>query len=217
MSRNEEWLIARSKLLEKYALNTPSSVDCVHLNLDYPDRGWIDTHVMVNEEETEVINISDVYEPFEDITEWLENMVRHIFDFMPSGVSIDCEGYHTLLYYEPIFYTSDELLISAPSSLCGIFYIYDTYEKKIVTDAFCDTKEFINNIYSDILNFAKRVSENYSFVDDWIVPAYNSEYAEFEDDNDPAIREIFIKKVTSKVIEDFLANENSDKRFIQIK
>ena len=61
------------------------------------------------------------------------------------------------------------------------------------------------------------MSENDSFVDDWILPAYNAEYAAFEDDNDPAIREIFVKKVTSKVIEDFLANENSDKRFIQIK
>lgn len=45
------------------------------------------------------------------------------------------------------------------------------------------SKEFVNNIYSDILNYAKRVSENDSFVDDWIVPAYNSEYAAFEDDN----------------------------------
>lgn len=101
--------------------------------------------------------------------------------------------------------------------VASFIYIYDTYENKIVTDAFCETKAFIKNIYSDILNFAKKVSENDSFVDDWIAPAYNSEYAEYEDDNDPAIREIFIKKVTSKVIEDFLANENSDKRFIQIK
>jgi len=50
-----------------------------------------------------------------------------------------------------------------------------------------------------------------------VVPAYNSEYAAFEDDNGPAIRDIFIKKVTSKPIEDFLSNENSVKRFIQIK
>ena len=210
--------MARSKLLEKYANSISSAVDSVHLNLDYPDCGWIDTHVLVNGEETEVINISDVYDPFEDITEWLENMVQHIFDFMPSGVNIDCEsGDHRLLYYEPIFFPTDVMLTPDPPSLYGIFYIYDTYDNKIVTDAFCDTKEFINNIYSDILNYAKRVSENDSFVDDWIVPAYNSEYAAFEDDNAPAIRDIFIKKVTSKPIEDFLSNENSVKRFIQIK
>lgn len=217
MNKYKHWLTARGKLLKKYALCIPDSPSSVHLKFDYPVCGWSNVHVLVNGEEKYKIDISDAYEPFTDIIEWLENIVRHIFSFTPSGVYIYDESDYALLYYEPIFYTYDEMLCSPPSSLCGIFYIYDTCQNKVVIDVFCDTKEFLNNIYFDILNYAKKASKVESFVDDWIVSAYNSEYSKFDVEEDPAIREIFIRKIKSKLIEDFLSNDNSTKRLIKIR
>ena len=210
-------LLERSKLLKKYALDLPNSFDEVHLNIDYPEYGWMDTNVIVNGEEQDVIIISDADDPFEDIKEWLENIVQHRFDFVPFGVKIETEDYDVLMYYEPVFYPRDTLYTSEPYSLCGIFYIYDTIEDKIVAEAFCDTKEFVKNVYTDILNYAERVSKIDSFVDDWIASAFNEEYAKYEDEKDPAIKELFIKKIKSTFIEDFLSDDTSNTRFLVIK
>ena len=82
------WLYERSRLFDMYASKMLLSVDDVEIKLDYPDRGWIDMHILVNGEEKELINTSYVYEPFVDIKEWLENIVSHVFDFTPFGVNI---------------------------------------------------------------------------------------------------------------------------------
>lgn len=71
------WLHERSRLFEKYASKMSLTIDNVEIKLDYQDAGWIDMHILVNGEEKELINLSDVYEPFEDIKEWLENIVSH--------------------------------------------------------------------------------------------------------------------------------------------
>ena len=74
------WLLERSKLFAKYSESFPHNTDKVKLQLDYPDCGWIDMHFMVNGEEQIMIPASDVYEPFEDIRGWLENIAFNIFD-----------------------------------------------------------------------------------------------------------------------------------------
>ena len=90
------WLHERSRLFAKYAAKMSLTIDNVEIKLDYPDAGWIDMHILVNGEEKELINLSDVYEPFEDIKEWLENIVSHVFDFTPFGVNIYDESYNLI-------------------------------------------------------------------------------------------------------------------------
>lgn len=210
------WLHARSRLFEKYATNMPLSVDDVEVKLDYPGNGWIDMHILVNGEEKELINTSYVYEPFEDIKEWLENIVSHVFDFTPFGVNIYDESYNYILYYEPILFQTDELLTPTPPELCGLFYIYDSYEGKIMADAFCETKSFVRNIYQSIKTFAQNAGEHDGFIEDWVETAYNEEWGEM-DDHDPRIKDIFINKVSSVEIEKFLSDKNSTVRFIPVK
>jgi hypothetical protein len=214
---NNNLLLARSKLFAKYAEKMPSKADKLELQLDYPDCGWLKMHFIVNDEEKLLIAASDVYEPFEDIRDWLEQIVRHIFDFTPTGVRIYDESDDYLLYYEPFFFHSDELLTKHPPQLDGLFYIYDSYEKKIVSEAVVETKKLVRAFYESILNFAKESSKREEFVDDWIQGAYNREYAEYDDDDDPRVKEIFINKITSPVVEEFLNDENSTTRFIPIK
>ena len=209
-------LMERSNLFAKYAEKMPRKAYKLELQLDYPDNGWILMHFIVNGEEKLKIETSYVYEPFENIRDWLEYLVKHIFDFAPSGVRINDESDDYLLYYEPFFFHSDELLTKHPPKLDGLFYIYDSYEKKIVSDAVCETKKLVRSIYESVLNFAKEASKRDEFVDDWTEHAYNEEWAKYDDDDDPRVKEIFINKVTSPVVEKFLGDKNSDVKYIPV-
>lgn len=82
------FLHERSRIMEKYALTIPSETDKICLRLDDPEHEWINMHIQVNGEEKTLICASDIYEPFEDIKEWLESIVSHIFDFIPFAVNI---------------------------------------------------------------------------------------------------------------------------------
>jgi hypothetical protein len=210
------WLSDRAKLLEQYANAIPSLDDKVSLQMDFPKYGWIDMHIAINDEEKIVINASNVYEPFGDIREWLENIVNHIFDFIPYGMNICCEAYNVILYYDPILYQDDELLFMGDAQLCGIFYIYDGYSRKIVTNGFCETKELVRAFYSTIVAYANNVRERDDFIDHWVEGAYNEEWGSLGDD-DPAIKDIFINKIKSPIIEKFLYDENATTRFIPVK
>ena len=210
-------LLERSKLFAKYAESMPDKADKLELQLDYPDCGWIDMHFKVNDEEKLMISASDVYEPFEDIREWLEQIVKHIFDFTPTGIRIYDEFDDYLLYYEPFFFHSDELLTNDPPPLDGLLYIYDSCEKKIVLEAICETKELVKSFYETILSFAKKSSKHEEFVDDWIARAYNHEWGEFDDDDDPRVKDIFINKVTSPKVEAFINDKDSTTKYIPIK
>ena len=214
---SNHWLHERSMLFEKYASEMPLTVDNVEINLDYPDAGWIDMHILVNGEEKELINLSDVYEPFEDIKEWLENIILHVFDFTPFGVNIYDESDNYILYYEPILFQTDELLTPTPPELCGLFYIYDGYEGKIMADAVCETKAFVSNLYMKIIEFAQTASINDNFIDDWCWQAYNEECAKMWKEDNPDIKNIFIRKVTSERVEKFLSDEYSTVRFVPVK
>ena len=78
------WLHERSMLFEKYAVHMPTKTDSFDLQLEYTGYGWIDMHILVNGEEKVLINTSDVYEPYVDIREWLEQIVSHIFIVLPK-------------------------------------------------------------------------------------------------------------------------------------
>ena len=212
----KEWLLERARLYGKYADNISARLDNISIKLDYPDRGWIDTHIILNGEETELFEISWCNDPFEDIRLWLEYIVQHIFDYTPSGVNIDCESYSVILNYEPLPFLTDELLTPNPPELCGLFYIYDDCKGKYVTNALCETKAFVTAIYQTILTFAKETRENDSFVKDWIEQAYNSEWGEMEHD-DPKVKDILYNKVHSEIVERFINDEYGTRRFVPVK
>lgn len=45
----KEWLLERARLYGKYADNISARLDNISIKLDYPDRGWIDTHIILKE------------------------------------------------------------------------------------------------------------------------------------------------------------------------
>ena len=199
------WLIERSKLFAKYAENMPRKFDKVELQLDYPDCGWLDIHFKVNGEEKILISASDVYEPFEEIREWLEFMAKNVFTFAPSGVRIYDEVHNYNLYYEPIISDINEFYDQFHTNLVGLFYIYDERTKQIVADAFCEIQDFVKSIYRSIISFAEETRQKDEFVEDWIERAYNREWGQFEE-GDPREKDIFYNKVKSPFVETFITD-----------
>ena len=210
------WLYERSKLFAKYAENMPRKFDKVELQLDYPDCGWLDMHFKVNGEEKILITASDVYEPFEEIREWLELMAKNVFTFTPSGVRIYDEVYNYNLYYEPIISDISEFYDQFHTNLVGLFYIYDESVKQIVASAFCEIQDFVKSIYNPIITFAKETRLKDEFVEDWIEQAYNSEWGEMEHD-DPKVKDILYNKVHSEIVERFINDEYGARRFVPVK
>lgn len=197
-------LLERSKLFARYAENIPRKTDIVELVLDDPDCGWIDMHFKVNGEEQIVISASDVYEPFKEIREWLENIAINIFNKAPSGVRFYDETYNYNLYYEPLIQDSGELYDHYRTDLLGLFYIYDESVKQIVSVAFCDTEKFVKTIYRSILAYAEESRNKEIFVEGWIEGAYNREWGILEEDDDPRIKDIFYNKVKSPFLDVFV-------------
>ena len=207
------WLNERSKLFAKYAKNMPRKFDKVELQLDYPDCGWLDMHIIVNGEENILISASDVYEPFEEIREWLESMAKNVFTFTPSGVRIYDEVYNYNLYYEPIISDLGEFYDQFHTNLVGLFYIYDERVKQIVASAFCEIQDFVKSIYNPIITFAKEMRLKDEFVEDWIERAYNREWGQLNED-DPRAKDIFYNIVHSPFVETSISDIHKSRDLI---
>ena len=209
------WLNERSKLFAKYAENMPRKFDKVELQLDYPDCGWLDMHFKVNGDEKILISASDVYEPFEEIREWLELMAKNVFTFTPSGVRIYDEVYNYNIYYEPIISDISEFYDQFHTNLVGLFYIYDERVKQIVASAFCEIQDLVKSIYNPIIAFAKETRQKDEFVDDWISGAYNREWGQLDED-DPRAKDIFYNIVKSPFVETFISDIYQSRDLLRI-
>ena len=139
-----------------------------------------------------------------DIRRWLEDIVfnQSHFKYGPSMVNIDCEGYNTFLYYEPIAWGTG--LVRGKHHTCyGLFYAFETHNEQITVDAFCDTWDFIKTFYSAIIDYAKEMQNYDKFIDDWVWDAYNSEMSDYDEDSQE-LKELFINKMKSEEIEKYI-------------
>jgi hypothetical protein len=189
----------RSRIFAKYGERLPQIADRVSFEFDKPNSGWIELMIQVNYEEASTLSLSSAYEPFQDMKEWLEDIVNNIrgFSKKPSMLEIDCESYDAVLYYEPVFEQKDKDT--------GIFYVYDTADNKIWADAYCDTSVFIKSIYEAIINYAIEMALTPDFVEEWVWDAYNSEMGPYNEDS-PELKDFFLTKVRSEIVEEYIDN-----------
>ena len=75
-------------------------------------------------------------------------------------------------------------------------------------DAYCDTETFVRDVYKCIVDFAKEMKEKPEFIDDWVSDNWNHEWGELDDD-DPRVNEIFINKVKSTKIQEYIRRMDS--------
>ena len=200
------WLYERSRILAKYTDKYPSKRDNVQLRFDYPDCGWINMHVLVDGEEKDVVDLSSVYEPFEPLKKWLEGIVNSVetFEYSPCVVVIDCELYKVSLHFEPIIFGWDNWDGKGlHPSYCGLFYLYDEADNRIMAEGYCETDVFVRNVYLSIIQYAKEMMKEDGFVEDWISYAYASEVCEL-DEHSEELKNFFLNLVKSEIIEHYI-------------
>lgn len=196
------WFAERSKLYAKYAERMPRKAHQFELVLDKVDLGWIDMHFKVNGKETLLINASSVYEPFEDIREWLEQIANK--PYTPAEVAINDESVNYYLIYDPVRFMYGESKSLHPNNKdYGLFYVYDDSVRQIVSDALIDTRKFVRSFYLAIIDYAKEMQQYDDFIEYWVWDAYNSEMHDYEEDS-PELKEFFLNKVRSEVVEKYL-------------
>lgn len=192
-------LTERSRILAKYGEKIPQLSDRVEFDFDKPNSGWIELMIQVNDEEANTLGLSSAFEPFQDMKEWLEDIVKNDkrCSKKTSVLEIDCESYEAVIYYEPVFEQKD---INT-----GIFYVYDTSEDKIWADAYCETSVFVKSVYKAIVDYAIEMAFTPDFVEEWVWDAYNSEMGPYDEDS-PELKDFFLNKVRSGIIEDYIDN-----------
>lgn len=195
-----QWLKQKSEIYAKYAECIPLEQDEIKIKFGYPDAGWLDVYFFKNEEEMGFVWFSDVYDSFEPLKEWLEDIAT-LGSSKASIVKLDCEDIDVVLSYEPIwFYDSN-------TRLCwknlGIFSVYDESKGCFILDAICETEKFVRDIYQSIIDYALEMREKPEFVDDWVCDSWTDDWTKFEE-GDPGINEIFLSKVKSEHIEEFI-------------
>ena len=75
-SDKRQWFAERAKLFEYYVNNMSDKIDEVKMIFHEQEFGWVDTDIVVNENNTFRFSISFVYQPFDDILKWLENLAE---------------------------------------------------------------------------------------------------------------------------------------------
>ena len=214
MTKNE-WLQQRSELFAKYAKGLPRVYQNVRIQFDKPEYGWINTYFLVNGEEKGYIELSSVYEPFTDIKEWLEDIVKKDSEHRHgiSMVEIDCEKYGVALYYEPIVMMGNTWNGLNPGQEwnTGIFYVFDGSTNTVWADAYCKTASLVKGIYESIINYAIKMHEVEEFVENWVW----DEMDEFEP-NSPKLKDFFLNKVRSTIVEEYI-RYGVEPRYVRIK
>lgn len=201
------WLSKRGTILSKYATSLSQKSDRVKVTFDYPHCGWMHMHFHKNGIDMGYIVLSDVYDCFVPIREWLETIATSHYQ-QASIINLDCECFHAVLSYEPIwFYEENENNAETYPLDCGIFSVYDEADKEFILDALCSTETFIREMYQCLINFAEAMKLRPEFIDDWVEQSFNEEWAELDDD-DPTMNEIFLGKVKSKKIESYIHRMN---------
>lgn len=204
----KNWLKLRSEILTKYAEALPTKQDRIQITFEYPDAGWMPVHFHKNGMDMGFIEFSDVYDCFEPLREWLETIATIGYE-KAAILNLDCERWHAVLYYEPIwFYDYENHKGSIYPTNCGIFSVYDEAEDIFLLDAYCDTETFVRDVYKCIIDFAKAMKEKPEFIEDWVSFNWRHDTG-IPDDDDPRMNEFFMNKVKSPSIQKFIRDCDS--------
>lgn len=200
---NSSWLKKRGEIILKYATSLSQKLDKVKITFDYPDCGWMPMHFHKNGIDMGYIALSDVYDSFVPLREWLETIATSSYE-QASIINLDCEGFHAVLSYEPIwFYDENDINNATYPPDLGMFSVYSEADNDFILDALCETETFIREMYQCFINFAEAMKLRPEFIDDWVQQSFNEEWGEL-DNNIDAMNEIFLSKVKSKKIENYI-------------
>ena len=168
-SDKRKWFAERAKLFEYYVNNMSDKIDEVNMIFHEQEYGWVDTDIVVNENNTFSFSISFVYQPFDDILKWLENLAENRYvekEVSTYSVCINAEDEYYIFVYEPDigFIRND----------AGIFYVYadecvgGKWVQKIALPAYCCKTALIHNFYKTLTDFAMLMNTREDYRNEWM-------------------------------------------------
>ena len=197
-------LLNRIEDRTKEALAKPSSVSEITVKVSTPYVGWIDVTLSASDGQSYTFNMSDVYDPLEDLRNLLEgwygiNGVKEIV--------IDCEHYRAVLSMQT-FYREH----SNGGEFLGLLKCYD--------DKYSYEDSHNGDLMVVLVNYNKVAVDIYTALKNQILNSeYNSEEwhindlpDEVDDDDDPDKfrRYLYEKRVKSKYLERMIKFRDRD-------
>ena len=86
----------------------------------------------------------------------------------------------------------------------GLFYVYNSYDDKILFSALCNTEEFVSAFYRTLRRMPLQCKE-FHFNDHWYCAPY---YEDNGDDEEIDENRVFYDHIESSIVETYLKESN---------
>lgn len=159
------WFAERSRVYKEISERKDlfKRLDSTFFYFTPPDAGWIDMEMYLNGKKRLTCDCSVVFDPFVEMTMWLEDIVKGIQ--LEHTMRIDCEGREVYLHYEMLRAANFGFSVERPGPgkeivhvydantdpEIGLFFVYDSDTDSIPFYALCETKDFVNSVYLALL------------------------------------------------------------------
>ena len=153
------WFTERSRIYDEFSKreNSLKKTDSPFFYFNSPDSGWIQMEIYMNGKKCFTCDCSCVYDPFQDMKRWLEDIV--LGHNVETTMHIDCEKNEVYLHYERLYDSSD----------VGLFYVYNDNPESIPFYAVCDTNDFVKSLYLALLKVCGNCynTQHSDFAKEW--------------------------------------------------
>lgn len=181
----------RKVILDNIVGNYPDTTQDINVTLKQREPFELTlTFKTVSEELEATCDCIDCINPFEDLIEWLEELLKNQ-ECKP--LLLGYESWSPIVFFEP-------LLNENKSSSLGYFSVYLVEDSKFVLGSRCKKSQLIESFYKAIVNCALESATDDDFIEMWIEDAYYNNKLE-----DKPLKEwarLFIEQTRSPIIEE---------------
>lgn len=150
----QDWFHERSLIYDKYSKSIPKKPDVINVDFQNLRYGWLEMVFRINGQKQLMIPLSDLYDPLQDIVQWLEAIIDlgNGNPYYEHTLHIDSEGTHIFMHYELVELPE----FGSVEDQRGLFVVYcSTLEDKEQTvSAICSPVNLIKKYGSRKQNMA---------------------------------------------------------------
>jgi hypothetical protein len=187
----------RNVILDNIVGNYPDKTQDIDVTLEQREPFQLTLTIKTVSEELETtFDCIDFINPFEDLIEWLEELLKNQ-ECKP--LLLGYGSWPPIVFFEP-------LLNENKSGSLGYFSVYLVEDSKFVLGSRCNKSQLIESFYNAIVNCALESATNHDFIEMWIEDAYYNNKLE-----DKPLKEwarLFIEQTRSPLIEEAIGKHD---------
>lgn len=157
----KRWLLRKALIFRKYAVKFPRDTDSIKMKFEVPNSGWLPISFYKNKAKMGTFVTSNSSESlFKPLIIWLESVAKN--SDQASIMKLTCEEVDVVFSFEPMWFwgVNDVSRKKPHPSKCGIFTVFSSENGgKFLIDAYCQAKTLANELYTEILDFAWKMSQ----------------------------------------------------------